>query len=98
LTARGNRRTRYRPRHLTWPDAFVMGATTVGIGSLIALSSLGDTTLRWSASPLQWPTASLLPLAALALLAAPLCVAPIAARTTGAHSATTATTHELVTA
>jgi energy-coupling factor transport system permease protein len=78
LASRGSRRVRYRPRPLTRGDWTVMAAAWLAPAALAAASIAGDGTLRWSASPLQWPGLHAIPLLALAALASPLLVSSAA--------------------
>jgi energy-coupling factor transport system permease protein len=70
--SRGSTRVRYRPRPLTRADGLVMATVCVAPVALTVLSITGDDSLTWVASPLRWPTLSVLPVVALAALAAPL--------------------------
>lgn len=70
--SRGSTRVRYRPRRLTRADVLVMAAVCAAPLALTVLTITGDDTLTWAASPLRWPTLSILPVLALGALAAPL--------------------------
>jgi energy-coupling factor transport system permease protein len=70
--SRGSRRIRYRPRRLTAGDLWCMAGVCAAPVALTVLSITGDDSLTWAASPLRWPTLSILPVLALAALCAPL--------------------------
>lgn len=72
VASRGSDRVRYRPRRLTRPDVLVMATVCLAPIALAVLSVTGDDSLVWVASPLRWPTLSLLPALALTALCAPL--------------------------
>lgn len=80
LASRGSNRVRYRPRRLTRADVVVMAAVSLAPIALAVLSATGDDTLAWVASPLRWPSLSVLPVVALGALCVPLVRRPRVAR------------------
>lgn len=72
VASRGSNRVRYRPRRLTRADVAVMVGVSLAPIALAALSATGYDSLTWVASPLRWPTLSILPVFALAALCVPL--------------------------
>lgn len=76
LSSRSVGTSRYRPRRLTRTDVGVGCVALVAPLGLALLSGLGDQVLYWTASPLAFPSFSLLPVACLALLAVPVLIGP----------------------
>jgi energy-coupling factor transport system permease protein len=76
LSSGGGRATRYRPRPFMAADWAVMAISAAAPAMLVLLGALGDDTLRWSTSPLAFPSFSVLPALAIGLLAAPAAVVP----------------------
>lgn len=76
VASRGSARVRYRPRRLTRADVLVMVAVSLAPIALAVLSLTGDDSLAWVASPLRWPTLSVLPVLALGVLCVPLARRP----------------------
>lgn len=95
MASRGSTRIRYRPRRLTRADVVMMASVCAAPVALTMLSITGDDSLTWVASPLRWPTLSVLPVVALLALCAPLARRPHALE----HSVPTAarpTAHEVL--
>ncbi len=79
--SRATSRTRYRarrPRRLDW---FVMGVSCAAPLTVAILAAVGDESLRWSATPLRWPTVNAGVVVATALLALPAALRPARAVT-----------------
>ena len=76
VASRGNRTTRYRPRRLTRLDAAVAAASLGAPVGLAVASALGNDTLTWYPDPITFPALGVLPVLCLALLLAPVAVAP----------------------
>jgi energy-coupling factor transport system permease protein len=76
LSSRSAPSARYRPRRLTRLDLVVVSTSVAAPGALALISALGNHTLHWYASPVAFPPFSVWPALALALLLAPLVVAP----------------------
>lgn len=66
------RRSRYRPRRFTRADAAMAGTSLLAPIGIVVLSVADEPSLTWAASPLHWPSFSVLPLVALCTLLAPL--------------------------
>lgn len=68
---------RYRPRRRSRLDVAVGVASLLAPGGLIALGAFGNDTLTWAPYPIRFPSFSLGPAVALALLALPVLVRPV---------------------
>lgn len=71
IASRGSRRQRYRPRPMTALDVAVLATALLAPVALAVLSATGESTLRWSADPLDVPRFSPIVAVALAPLLAP---------------------------
>jgi energy-coupling factor transport system permease protein len=71
LASKASPRRRYRPRPLTAEDAFLMATTALGLTMVASASAAGETTLSWSASPIEAPGLALLPTLGILTLAIP---------------------------
>lgn len=72
MASRGSARARYRPRRVTRADLALMAGVCGAPVALTLCAIAGDDSLTWAASPLRWPTLSVLPVVALGALCAPL--------------------------
>lgn len=86
LAPLGSGPTRYRPRRMARSDVLVLATSGAAVLGLVALSVVGESSLRWEVTgPVPFPAFHLLPAALLLLLAVPALVPRPAPRSVAAR-------------